>query len=132
MTDYTNLDMLQSEYSDFYKEVYGFRPRHISEEHWNSEEWLENAIGKLAEEAKNEAERQNARYSSAINALEDNIVSLIKNGANDRDTAVRWLMDAEEVGNDVSYFEYRMGVPYGYIEHANQVVQEISHLSMAA
>jgi hypothetical protein len=43
----TMLEDLQSHYSDFYKEVHGFRPRFASDEQWNSEEWLEESINDL-------------------------------------------------------------------------------------
>jgi hypothetical protein len=34
------VDELQSYFSDFYKDYYGFRPRFATTEHWNSSEWL--------------------------------------------------------------------------------------------
>ena len=43
----TRVEELQSVYSDFYKEVYGFRPRSMSTENWNSEAWLEGVIADL-------------------------------------------------------------------------------------
>jgi len=35
-----DLDELQSYFSDFYKDFYGFRPRFATAEQWNSSEWL--------------------------------------------------------------------------------------------
>ena len=47
MNDYTKLEDLQSHYSDFYKDVHGFRPRSSTDEQWNSEEWLQGEIDGL-------------------------------------------------------------------------------------
>ena len=47
MNDYTKLEDLQSHYSDFYKDVHGFRPRSSTDEQWNSEEWLSGEIDGL-------------------------------------------------------------------------------------
>jgi hypothetical protein len=35
-----DLDELQSYFSDFYKDFYGFRPRFATPEQWNDSEWL--------------------------------------------------------------------------------------------
>ena len=35
-----DLDELQSYFSDFYKDFYGFRPRFATAEQWNDSEWL--------------------------------------------------------------------------------------------
>lgn len=43
-TEPTELEELQSTFSDFHKDFYGFRPRWASEEHWNSVEWLKAEI----------------------------------------------------------------------------------------
>ena len=47
MNDYTKLEDLQSHYSDFYKDVHGFRPRSSTDEQWNSEVWLQGEIDGL-------------------------------------------------------------------------------------
>ena len=47
MNEYTKLEDLQSHYSDFYKDVHGFRPRSSTDEQWNSEEWLQGEIDGL-------------------------------------------------------------------------------------
>ena len=47
MNDYTKLEDLQSHYSDFYKDVHGFRPRSSTDEQWNSEQWLQGEIDDL-------------------------------------------------------------------------------------
>ena len=39
-----DLDELQSYFSDFYKDFYGFRPRFATPEQWNDSEWLITSI----------------------------------------------------------------------------------------
>ncbi len=43
----THVEELQSLYSDFHKEVYGFRPRTMSKENWSSKSWLDSVIADL-------------------------------------------------------------------------------------
>ena len=50
MREYTKVEELQSHYSDFYKDVYGFRPRSSTDEQWNSEVWLQGEIDGLHED----------------------------------------------------------------------------------
>ena len=47
MNELTSVEELQSYYSDFYKDVHGFRPRSSTDEQWNSEEWLSGEIDGL-------------------------------------------------------------------------------------
>ena len=47
MREYTKVEELQSHYSDFYKDVHGFRPRSSTDEQWNSEVWLSGEIDGL-------------------------------------------------------------------------------------
>ena len=47
MNELTRVEELQSHYSDFYKDVHGFRPRSSTDEQWNSEEWLQGEIDGL-------------------------------------------------------------------------------------
>ena len=39
-----DLDELQSYFSDFYKDFYGFRPRFATPQQWNDSEWLITSI----------------------------------------------------------------------------------------
>ena len=47
MREYTKVEELQSHYSDFYKDVHGFRPRSSTDEQSNSEVWLQGEIDGL-------------------------------------------------------------------------------------
>ena len=123
--EYTALESLQQEFSDFFKEVNGFRPRYMSDEQWGSEQWLSDAIMGLIADAEEKRDRENDAYARNIDRLEDEIVDLIQTQDVDRDTAIRWIMDAEDM-DDVGMFEFRRGVPYGYLAQAQQVINEMN------
>ena len=40
----SQVERLQETFSDFHKDVHGFRPRWMTDEQWNSEAWLEQEI----------------------------------------------------------------------------------------
>ena len=42
--DGMNVDELQSYFSDFHKDYYGFRPRFATPEQWRSRDWLIESI----------------------------------------------------------------------------------------
>jgi len=104
-------------YSDLFKDVYGFRPRGKDVFSWSSKidsekqaEW--DGLVKAAEKAIDQ-ERQDEEM--AAEAFEAKIENLIASGANNRSTAIRWLMDAHDCGNDSDYLEFQLGLPYGYL-----------------
>jgi len=43
----TQVEVLQDLFSDFHKDVHGFRPRFPTSEQWNSAEWLQQQIDQL-------------------------------------------------------------------------------------
>ena len=117
-TTYSKLVGLQSHYSDFHKDVYGFRPRSMSDAQWNSEAWLEAAIAALTVESKVVWEQEEAEEKARARALEAKIVELIAVGAKTRANAIRWIADAEDVNDDMEYLCFKLGVPYGYFKEA--------------
>ena len=106
-------------FSDLHKDALGFRPKGAFYE-WlqtasNDEkqaEW-DSLFDALERRMNYEAEMQR----EAIVKFEKLITTTIESGAKDRVTAIRWMMDAQNGCNDdVGYFEYLMGIPYGYIK----------------
>jgi hypothetical protein len=120
MIELTPVEEAQSFYSDFYKELHGFRPRFATAEQWNSLEWLEEQIKSLHEYAPIVAAEDAAREKAAIEKFEALVATTIASGAKDRVTAMRWLRDSDDpyVANDDGYFEYTHGLPYGYLKKA--------------
>jgi hypothetical protein len=50
MQEYTELECLQADYSDFYKAYHGYRPRFASPEQWASIEWLTAQMQSISDE----------------------------------------------------------------------------------
>lgn len=106
------IEEYQNDFSDFHKEAYGFRPR-FSTSHWTLADWehewevLRRALDqRIADEAESEA--------AAVVEFEARIVKLIDMGAADRETAIRWIADAEGAAEDSGYLCYLLGLPYGF------------------
>ena len=115
------VEQLQCEYSDFFKEVHGFRPRSASDEQWNSEEWLKEQMASLSAQSEEVNTRESQREKVAIAKFETRVAAAIAAGAKTRKTAIKWLFDAEEdeyVHTDPDYFCHQHGLPYGYFTPA--------------
>ena len=110
----TVVEQLQSEYSDFFKEVNGYRPRFMSTEQWNSEEWLRSKLNALEETSKVVFAAEAAREDAAAVKFEKNVDTIIATGAGDRKTALRWILDANDSTDDPDYLCCTLGLPYGY------------------
>jgi hypothetical protein len=46
-TEYTTIGQMQSTIWDFYKDVHGFRPRHFTQQEWDSREFLQKEFDNL-------------------------------------------------------------------------------------
>ncbi len=114
----TELEALQSLYSDYHKDLYGFRPRYDADEVWNSVEGLKARIAQLDAVAPDIHAAEDAEYARCIDEIEAKIARTIDAGAGDRETAIRWIADAYEVDGDLEYLCYKTGVPYGYFKKA--------------
>jgi len=114
----TQLEELQGSYSDLHKDVYGFRPRGCSE-NFNSVKWLESELSFLCTELDKIQAEEEAVQHKAIFDFEEKVNEMIKLGAKTRQTALKWLFDAEAdeyVSNDPDYFCYLNNLPYGYFK----------------
>lgn len=118
MTEYTPLEEAQSFYSDFYKELHGFRPRFATAEQWNSLEWLEAQIKDLHAYAPIVEAEEAAREKEEIERFEALVATTIEAGAKDRESALRWIMDASDCDGDWEYLCYQHCLPYGYFKKA--------------
>ena len=114
--DLSRQEQLASEYYDFYKDVHGIRPRWIYNEVGcvYSEQELEEMLVDLSKQADVVFAEEAARYDAAAIELEQRIQNMIETGAQDRNTAIRWLHDAEETNGDDEYLCFKLGVRYGY------------------
>ena len=116
--EYTPLEEAQGTYSDFYKELHGFRPRSASEEQWNSLEWLNEQIDALHDYAPIVRAEEAEMEKLAVERFETLVAKTIATGAKDRETALRWIMDASDCDGDWEFLCYHHNVPYGYFKKA--------------
>lgn len=116
MRELTALYLAQCNFSDMHKDVYGVRPRWASVEQMNDLEWLNGQVDSLCEEMKYVREREQKGEEKAISIFEALVNDVIAMGAKTREVAIKWLFDAEDVGDDSDYFCYRNGLPYGYFK----------------
>lgn len=93
--------------SDFYKDAYGFRPRGHYKEWWTQEE-IDAEYDRLSAICEENRVEEEHRQKIALTEFEDTIKETIANGAADRQTAIRWLIEAEGLdirsSQDVEYF----------------------------
>ena len=109
------LEQAACEFSDFYKEANGFRPRHIDTSSWTLEDF-DAEFEVLARVCKENAAMRDAQEAAAVVRFEKRIVSLMQSGAKDRAMAIRWIAEAEECNGDMEYLCFLVGVPYGYFK----------------
>lgn len=103
-------------YSDLYKEAYGFRPCGARYAAWEAMSPAEKQgeWDYLCNAADRAIMAERANEWCAMERFESLVASTIESGAGDRETAVRWLFEAADVGNDGDFFCWHHGLPYGY------------------
>jgi len=111
------LEQAACEFSVFYQEANGFRPRHI-DTYSGSLEDFDREFEVLARICKENAAMRDAAEAESVARFEARIVDLIAIGAKDRTTAIRWIAEAEDCGSDMSYLCFCLGLPYQYLLEA--------------
>ena len=104
---------------DLYKEVTGIRPRWMNMDDMSIAE-LEGEHDRLLDELIDVQKEEKASQDEMVKEFETLIGTTIEIGAGDRETALRWIRDAddEQMKYDDAYFEYCNGLPYGYLASA--------------
>jgi hypothetical protein len=113
----SDLEQAQCQYWDMYKDAHGFRPRHVDTSGWTLAEFRAEFadLGQIIN--REEAQRQVAE-KEAIEKFEKHVTDTICMGARDRETALRWIMDASNANGDWEYLCYDLGLPYQYFRKA--------------
>ena len=108
-------------YSDLHKDAYGCRPGEAGFAYWDSltpDEKQRHCDSLVA--TMNEGERQREEFEKeAIARFEAKLADIIATGAKDRETAIRWIFEAENdqyVFGDPDFFCFNYGLPYGYFK----------------
>lgn len=109
----SELEQLQQIYSDAYKDAYGIRPRTpvswLVEDYRKELDYLQKVIEQSIEEEKE-------AMSRACVEFEERVAGVIAAGAHDRETALRWIMDADDANGDWEHLAYLNELPFSYFK----------------
>lgn len=111
----TDLERAQCMFWDMYKDAYGLRPRGIDTSSWTLEQFdkeldLLSTVIERQEQARIDSEAE------ASVEFEKRVADLIHDGADSRETAIRWIHEAEESNGDDEYLCFLLGLPYSYFK----------------
>lgn len=108
-------EQLESIVWDMYKEAHGIRPRHMNLAAMTEAE-LEAECQRLEEEVKMADRARREAEAAAVLRFSKRIGEVIKAGAKDRETALRWIHEADGSNGDDEYLCYINGLPYGFFK----------------
>ena len=111
----TELEQMQCQYWDMYKDAYGVRPRGIDTSSWTAYAFQVEFEHLALTIQANDIARVEAE-ATAVKNFEQHVINTICMGARDRETALRWIMDAGHANGDWEYFCFLNGLPYRYFE----------------
>ena len=113
----SDLEQVQCQYWDMYKDAYGVRPRGIDTSTWTLKEF-HNVFEQLGEVIQREDAQRKIAEVEAAKRFEAQIDSLIAAGAGSRDAALKWIHEAEGSNGDDEYLCFLLGLRYGYFRKA--------------
>ena len=107
------LEQSECLYSDMYKDCYGVRPR-FDQTAWSLEDY-ERELASLALQIEMQVAEEEVRHEEAVARFEETVKNALAFGAKDRKQAISWVLENE---TDFERFEFREGLPFGYVERA--------------
>ena len=113
----SDLEQAQSIFWDMYKDAHGIRPRGIDTSTWTLADF-QLEFASLQEVIVREQANRQVAEKEAIAKFEQHVTNTICMGARDRETALRWIMDASNANGDWEYLCYDLGLPYQYFRKA--------------
>ena len=113
----SELEQAQCQFWDMYKDAYGVRPRGIDTSGWTLADFDREfaSLGQVIEA--DEALRREMEAEATVR-VEKAIDTLMRSGARDRATAIRWLHESHDTQGDDEYLCFQLGLPYGYFRKA--------------
>ncbi|CAB4130269.1 hypothetical protein UFOVP116_354 [uncultured Caudovirales phage] len=117
----SELEQAQAIWWDAFKDANGYRPRGIDTSEWTLTCFKTDII-RLGEIIALQ-ETENAKQQAVATVkFEQRVQKIINDGAKDRDTAMRWIHEAEGSNGDDDYLCYLVGIPYGYFNNTHGVM----------
>ena len=107
-------EQLAATHYDFYKDVYGIRPRWMNYDELSESE-IELELDRLGAAAEVQRKIESDAEAKAIEEFENAVNRLVEDGAS-RNRAIHWLLDAEGYDGDYEYGCFLLGLPYGYFK----------------
>ena len=113
----SELEQAQCTYWDMYKDAYGVRPRGVDTSSWTLDQF-EAEFASLATSIEQEDAQRKTAEAEAIAKFEQHVTNIVCMGARNRETALKWIMDASNANGDWEYFCFTQGLPYNYFRKA--------------
>ena len=108
-------------YSDYHKDAYGYRPRYNYQDYTLEQLKADyERFGAICEENRKAEE---IRHQACVKSFEALINKTIGIGANDRVTALRWIIDGAN-DSDLGYILYTHGISQ-YTDYGRKITEEI-------
>lgn len=106
-------DSLITSVYEMHKDAYGVKGRHYNFDAMSNEE-LEKELKHLSEVAKEVMEQEDKAEKAAYESFEGRVAETMKMGASDRETAIKWILQAEGLDKewDAGYICYSLGLSY--------------------
>ena len=109
----SDVEQLHSMWWDAYKDAHGFRPRGADVGHWTAADFQQE-IESLSRVIERKEQYRREEEARAVARFSQRIQTVIDAGAKNRETALRWIMEADECNGDWEYLCYCNGLPYGF------------------
>jgi len=108
---------LVSEVFEITREVYGYKPN------WGalnamSDDELEAELESLTRSAELEREAEAKQQARNVEKFEQRVQETIAMGAGNRETAIKWIMEAEDVERGYDELRYVLDLPDDYFQEA--------------
>lgn len=107
--------------SDIHKDIYGRRPSEGWWMNWNasSDAEKQEIWNDLLKDLEREVAEERARQERAVVEFELRVQVVAGIGAGSRETALKWIMEADGVADDnLEELEWCNGLPWGYLRKA--------------
>lgn len=115
--DMSDLERASCTFWDMYKDAYGVRPRGIDTSGWTLADF-DREFASLGQVIQAEEAQRREMEAEATVRVEKAIDTLMRSGARDRATAIRWLHESHDTQGDDEYLCFQLGLPYGYFRKA--------------
>lgn len=116
--------------SDLHKDAYGTRPGEYFWSKWNnmSEAEREAEWNMLCDAMNDSIEHEKRAEARALSKFEESIVEIMKVGAKDRQTALRWITEGEEFSHaqDIEHWVWKQGILF--TENGKVIMAELANV----